>query len=165
MKAAVSLLPVFLALLGAGGESRAEVKRQISAEAREILNKAKTIELYSLGPELQDAGSKDKGPTLHDWRVLGKTTVKDAKTRGALMAAFKKTPGTKGAKCFEPRHAVRATHGGKTIDLIICFECSWIYVYEGDTHTTILVVPSKGQPVFDKVLRAAKVPLPKKPKD
>ena len=34
-----------------------------------------------------------------------------------------------GAKCFDPRHGIRASVDGKTVDLVICFECSWVYVF------------------------------------
>lgn len=33
------------------------------------------------------------------------------------------------AACFDPRHGVRAVHGGHTVDLVICFECLSLKVY------------------------------------
>jgi hypothetical protein len=67
-----------------------------------------------------------------------------------------------GAKCFLPRHGIRVTADGKTIDLVICFECSWIYIYYGDKDGPHVTTSGGPQPAFDKVLKDNGVPLPKK---
>jgi hypothetical protein len=65
--------------------------------------------------------------------------------------------------CFDPRHAIRVQHEGKSIYLLICFECEQVYVYVGDELDRDKWFPIKAsaQPVFDEVLKAAGVPLPK----
>src|SRR5262245_44881959 len=86
-----------------------------------VLEKADSYELLSLDP-----GVKGVKGGFHGWKVLGKTTVKDKKVRGQVLAALKKGVADSDgrvAKCFIPRHGVRATHGGKTVELVICFEC------------------------------------------
>jgi hypothetical protein len=124
------------------------------------LDKAESIELYSLDPNNPTEKPKDGG--FHGWKVLGKTTVtKDAKER-SLKALYKGIADNDGkvAACFIPRHGVRVTHDGKTFDLVICFECLQIQVFEGDKRSGVLVTRGP-QPTLDKILTDAKVPLPK----
>jgi hypothetical protein len=78
---------------------------------------------------------------------------------GALVGGIR--PGV-GAKCFEPRHGVRATAGDATVDLVVCFACAWVYVYlgpEDDAEMVMLTVP--GDPAaLEKVLTDAGVRRP-----
>ncbi|MBN9122709.1 MAG: hypothetical protein J0I06_26790 [Planctomycetes bacterium] len=72
------------------------------------------------------------------------------------------TEGDKGARCFVPRHGVRAVHGGKTYDLVICFECGWVYVFvDGSDKPTRLMISETPHKMLDKILTDAKV-LPAK---
>jgi hypothetical protein len=126
-----------------------------------ILEKATQFDLYSLEPATEGKVEKNK-KTFHGWEVLGKTTVKDGKTRKELLDALQKKGDV--AKCFDPRHGIRASHGGKSVDLVICFRCGQIYVFpdgKGERAAT-LTISDTSQPVFDRVLKAAKVPLAKK---
>jgi hypothetical protein len=54
--------------------------------------------------------------------------------------------------CFQPRHGIRATHNGRTVELLICFECTPIYVFiDGkEFHTYTADSP---QTTFDSVWR------------
>lgn len=139
------------------GGSRAS---EIPADVKAALEKAGEWELYSLQPiEVTD---KD---AFHGWKVLGKTAVKDADTRKALLAALDK--GAKDndgsvAKCFNPRHGIRIKAGDQTIDLVICFECFQAVVFTGDKHTGKFLTTASPQPALDKVLTDAKIPLPGK---
>src|SRR5687768_18379585 len=114
----VALL-VAVTLVGAGRSAGAEIPK----DARAALEKAAEWELYSLDPEHQKDPPRDG---FHGWKVLGKTTVKDAETRKSLLTALDKgaqdNDGTV-ARCFDPRHGIRVKDGDKTIDLVICFEC------------------------------------------
>src|SRR5262249_56401493 len=92
--------------------------------------KAKELELYSLARS--ERGVKDG---FHGWKVLGSTTVKDAETVKKLAAAFKKGVEENNgivAACFNPRHGIRLTHDGKTVDLVICFECFSVQEFVAD---------------------------------
>ncbi len=165
MKANFPFLPVLLfGLLAAllpgflPGVARAAGEDELPAGVKSMLDKAESIELYSLDPEPKGVG---KGEKLHGWAVLGKATVK-GKDLEAIVKAVEGAVGKgRGAKCFLPRHAIRVTSGGKTADLLICFECEWVYVYEGGKKTADPTV-SNVQPVLDRVLKAAGVPLPGK---
>ena len=132
--------------------------------AQTIFDKAESFELYSLQPELEK--NEKPAETLQGWKVLGKTVLKGAgvpkDVRDAVNQGIAKSD-SEGAKCFEPRHALRATYEGKTVDLVICFECSWVYVYYGKepTRQAVVTVARDAQTVLDATLKLAGVPLPK----
>jgi hypothetical protein len=154
---------VLIAFAGCTSTPRDEVLR---------LQKVDSFELYSLEPladpdtHEMDFDPDGPGERLHGWRVLGKTTVSDEATRRELIEALKEgmeRPDAQ-AKCFYPRHAIRSTDGGKTVDLLICFECHNVQLYrngrrQGDTRGV-----AKTQAPFDEALRKAGVPLAKRRK-
>jgi hypothetical protein len=145
------------AALAAGPAGAAD--KPSSKSVKEILEKADTFELYSLDP-----GPRKVAGGFHGWKVLGKTPVKDAAARKRILAAVYKgladSDGTV-ANCFNPRHGIRATHKGKTVDLVICFECLQVQFHAGKEQATELTTASP-QPTLDKVLKDAGVPLAKK---
>jgi hypothetical protein len=110
-----SLTLVLLPLLARSDERE---ERQLPEQAKAILAKATTFEVYSLEPDEEEKPS-DKSPRLYEWKVLGKTRLKRADKPGTeLLAAFEKGIGEGvGARCFIPRHAIRAEHEGKSVDL------------------------------------------------
>jgi hypothetical protein len=56
------------------------------------------------------------------------------------------------------------THGRKTTDFVICFECFRFQVLlPGEENVIELLISDKAQASFDKALRGAGVPLAKKP--
>jgi hypothetical protein len=134
--------------------------------AQTILDKAEHLELLSLDPSPQSEKPKE---TFHEYKVLGKTAIKDAEVRKMLLAALNK--GIKDANpnvsagCFHPRHGIRATHDGKTVELVICFECISLQVFLGEKREGWPAVTRSPEATFDKVLREARVPLAPKPKD
>ena len=136
---------------------------KIPDQAREILEKASQFELLSIGH-----GPYQKKPAedFHEWPVIGKTTVEDSNTRNRLVAALEKgVEENKGdvMKCFNPRHGIRATHDGKTVDFVICFECFQALVYvTGEKEQRFLITASPA-PVFNQTLQHAKVPLAREP--
>jgi hypothetical protein len=137
-----------------------------SKDLKPLFEKAEAIELYSLDPGADVKEPIDAKKGFHGWKVLGKTTVKDAKTRKKIVAAMyqglEASDGT-AAKCFNPRHGIRVTADGKTVDAVICYECLQVQFHAGDaakTETTT-ATPEK---VFDEVLRDAGVPLAAKKK-
>src|SRR4051812_18265719 len=105
-------------------EARADFK-----DAAALLARAKTFDLYSLDPASRGEGPKG----LHGWKVLGKTTLQDKDVRARALAAIEKgvrdSDGSV-AGCFRPRHGVRAVVDGKTVELVICFECLSLQVFE-----------------------------------
>jgi hypothetical protein len=159
-----SACTALLATFCAWTEDKPENK--LSAEVKAVLEKPERFELLSLDPAVEQAKGKEG---FHGWKVLGKTTVKDSDVRKEIVTALDKgiaDSNARGAKCFDPRHGIRVQRDGKTVDLVICFECGWVYVFAGDKEDRqgVAVTTDKPQAVFDKVLKAADVPLPKQGK-
>jgi len=122
------------------------------------LEKAESIEVYSLDGE---RGVEDG---WHGTRVLGKTTVNKAKDTKAIAVAVTKgvAEGTDGARCFIPRHGIRVTYDDKTYDLVICFECHWVYIYtDKSDKPTVLIISEAPQKLLNTILTDAKVQLAK----
>jgi hypothetical protein len=143
-------------------------KRELTGEAKErwerakaILGKPDKIELYSLSPGYLSLFPKE---SFRGTVALGMTEVKDADARKAVMAVVETCdPTGRGAKCHNPRHGIRVTSGEKVVELSICFEFRWVYVYLDKDDSTKFVkvfIDRAQQPALDKVLRDAKVPLP-----
>ena len=135
---------------------------KIPNELQAALEKAEQFEVFSLSPRRPKDKPRD---TFHGWEVLGKTTVKDARTRTGLLTTFKKgveENDGKAALCFNPRHGIRVFRDGKTTDFVICFECFQVQTYEGKERREGFLITASPQTTFDEVLRKAGVPLPKK---
>jgi hypothetical protein len=137
---------------------------QFPVKIQDILENAEEMELYSLAPER--AEDKDK-TALRGWKVLGKTVLKEAADRKKAFAAVQDGVENvgKSEKCFRPRLGLRAVHDGKTVDLLISYECGWLYIYLNQKEEEVgrLETGSAPELVLDKMLRAAGVPLAKKP--
>src|SRR5262245_9650245 len=129
----------------------------IPATAAAALEKADQFELLAIDPKYQDEKPKDD---FHGWRILGRTSIKDANTRKKLVAALKQGAAENDgmfANCFNPRHGIRVTHEGKTIDFLICFECMRVEIYADQMRDGDFLTARSPQPVFDEVLRQAGV--------
>jgi hypothetical protein len=135
----------------------------IPEAAARALEKADTAELYSLDP---DPRREKEGGGFHGWTVLGKTEVKGQAARKELLGALRRSADaneTGPAACFNPRHGLRLTAGGKAVDLVICFECLQVQVHDGSDKATGFLISAGPQPAFDRVLTAAGVPRAGKP--
>jgi hypothetical protein len=108
---------------------------RIPETVERLLGKAKLFELYSLDPERKtDKGGKivPVKDGFHDWEVLGKTEVKGEAERKRLADALRFAAEDNFgmvAACFIPRHGIRLKGDGKTVDLVICFECLSVEVF------------------------------------
>lgn len=136
---------------GAWVWSRARLPRAVTA----ALECADAYELLSLNPTL----SEDE---FYNHRVLGRMNVADPATRATLTQALsdgaRESDGSIMA-CFNPRHGIRATRGGRVTELVICFECKQVRVYQNGRRVSSFLTSPSPQRVFDEVLRAARVPL------
>jgi hypothetical protein len=131
--------------------------------ARKALEEAKELELYSLDPTSREEKPKD---AFHDWKVLGKTTLKKDDAKSAAAAVLQGVADSKGiaANCFDPRHGVRVTDAdGTTYDFVICFQCLQVKVYAGGKELAGALTAESPQPKLDKLLKDAGVPLAPKP--
>jgi hypothetical protein len=135
--------------------------RELAASARvEVPDR---LTLYSVDGRDLDPGAKKPaaGEEFHGFPVLGKVVIEDPVRRKALIDAFNdgiaRSDGTM-AKCFWPRHGIRAEKGGMTVDYVICFECLQFATHRGDRHEGTAITRS---PLarFDEELKRAGIPL------
>src|SRR5688572_16298838 len=91
------------------------------SDVRKILDRAEQFELYSVSPE--EGPLVEGGAMFHGYGVYGKTVVTNAAIRANLVAAIEASPKGSRSKCFAPRHAIRATSRGRTVDIVVCFFC------------------------------------------
>jgi hypothetical protein len=162
----LALFALLAACLAAPVVAQEQAKNELPADVRAVLDKATTVELLSLDPtpigKGEDVPEKER---FHGYRVLGRTTLKDADKRKAVLAALDK--GIKDsdgrvARCFNPRHGIHAVQDGKTADVVICFECLSMEAYLDGKRTGSALTTRGPQATFDKTLRDAGVPLPQK---
>jgi hypothetical protein len=133
----------------------------LAAESKNVLENAEVLELLSLDPvPLKE--HPEEG--FHGYAILGAVKLNDSVKRKALLralyAGITNSDGSVAA-CFNPRHGLRAKLGSEVVELVICFECHQI-----ETHATngrSVLTDASAQPVFDKALTDAGVPLPKDP--
>jgi hypothetical protein len=153
----------FLFAMQDEGEGGERLKAALPPQTRQVLDNGPQFILYSLDPQsrgMKPADLKGK-PIFHQYIILGQTPLKNAQTRADVLSALYKGIRTnKGgaAKCFNPRHGIRAVQGNQTVDLVICFECRQIKIYDGNGQHNAST-ESSPQPVFDRVLSQARVPL------
>ena len=133
-----------------------------SADVSKVLANAEKLELYSLDP-----GRKEKKATdgFRRRKILGKTTLSGDEKKSIVESLQKGVAENRGsaAWCFNPRHGIKATHEGKTVELVICFECLSIDGWCNGSPFRVLTTASPAKE-FNRVLLAKKVPLPKEAK-
>jgi hypothetical protein len=115
------------------------------------------------------AGTFKPGPlpkdleTFHDYPVLGKISITDENERKSIMSTVRDSfDGNDGklTECFWPRHAVRAIDNGKITDYLICFECSRMEIYSGESKLDKSIKPTSLLPGLKERLIAAGLPVP-----
>ena len=129
-------LIVSLVLADRGGDPRPTLPPSAA-----LLDEAESVELLSLDPRDR---TTTPGSFFHGWKVLGRTTIRDRDGRKAIAGAIQRgiREADDAAGCFEPRHGLRATKGGKAVDLVICFSCRWIEVHDGGETAFVRTSPA-----------------------
>ena len=139
--------------------TEAELKQLFPADSRAVFENADRMTLYSI----DHYPKPNQANTFHYYPIIGKTEIADVKTRRALVAhlynGIAKSDGVSAA-CFNPRHAIRASKGGKTVDIVICFGCQNLQVHyqKSLSYAPITRAP---QNFYNSVLQEAGVPLAK----
>jgi hypothetical protein len=139
-------------------------QNRIPEEVERLFDKAERFELYSLDPENEFGKGAREKDGFHGWKVLGMTEVKGEADRKRLVDALRLGAEDNFgmvAACFIPRHGIRLKGGGKTVDLVICFQCLSVQVFEDAKRKEGFLTTGEPQEVFDAVLKAAGVKLPK----
>lgn len=127
-----------------------------------LLRASHSIELLSLDPDPPQDESPDQ---FHGWKVLGRASVEPATALtliNDLKAGYATAETELGAPaCFNPRHGLRISSADKTLDVVICFECTQIAIYEGNRVVDNLPTSSLPAERFNQVVREYKLPLPR----
>jgi hypothetical protein len=125
--------------------------------AESALAKPDSVELLSLDPRPREGGAH-----FHYTGVLGRTVLKDTAARAKLIKALLKgiEAGPEPARCFDPHHGLRVKAGNQTFDLVICFHCRQINVYDPEKLVALVLVDGAPAEAFDAALRAAGLPVP-----
>jgi hypothetical protein len=127
-----------------------------------IADAPEQLTLYSIdGRDDIPARRPKTAESFLGYHVLGKVDVTDAEQRKQIMRAVRlgiaRSDG-RVAKCFWPRHALRAVSNGTTFDYVICFEC---YQIQHHLDGQFKTAPTTRQPqaVLNKHLTEAGVPV------
>lgn len=142
-----------LAPAGPGDDPYSKLPANVSA----LLDEAESVELLSIDPGDR---TSDPGTGFHGWKVLGRTTLRGAEGRRAIVGAIQRgvRETDDAAGCFEPRHGLRATKGNRVVDLVICFSCRWIEVHDAG-KTASVRTSATAKPAINGALRDAAVVL------
>jgi len=136
----------------------------MSDSSRQLLDGSDQLILLSLEPVyLSDAQAAvaDKRERFHDYPVLGSLTITNPKQKNELLAAlYKGVMDSDGsvASCFNPRHGIKATAGTNWLELVICFECSYMKEYGSASGGGATTTKSPTE-IFNRALREAAIPI------
>ena len=106
-----------------------------------------------------------EGETLHGHPVLGKTRIYDPVKQRTVIAAVKEAirrGPEQTLRCFVPRHALRLTKGGESVDVVVCFECLRYQTFRGANAESAAAAGNMAdapQPLLNKILSDAGVRL------
>jgi hypothetical protein len=159
---AAALAPISLLSADEPGSSSLREKNTLPPEVRKVLDTADRFILFSLDPHPVSEEKLDKASNelFHQYRVRRKIDIRTPKERAELLGAlYKGISDSDGmvAMCFNPRHGIRATVGGETVDLVICFECLSIEIH-ARTNTSVLTTHSPAFTFNRALLRASSPP-------
>lgn len=178
--APVLVAPILLGLAAVRAQDKDTAKERTSNSLakplKDILLAADEIEVLSLDPsakhpllsnEENRRQAKETKQKIQDWPVLGSTKISDKVTQKKLVEDLEKSIAACThhlmAPCFQPRHALRARAGGKTVELLICFECWQVHPYLDGKRSELVATNDSPKVLFNDLLKAAKVPLALEP--
>ena len=132
-----------------------EIGDALPAHARAILEADAQLRIYALDPDRTAGVDAQEFELLRSWRTLGDALVRDEERDELLSLLYGGIVLSDGAmaRCFLPRHAIRAMHRGNTLDLLICFECSTLQVWMNDEHLTSAPIHAGVEPAFSRAFR------------
>ena len=127
---------------------------ELAQESRDVLFAASELELVAVDPDWPTDESRADPTTLQGYNVRGRAMVSDRAVRlellEALGAAARENDGIVAA-CFNPRHALIAEHEGRTVEVIICFECLTFQVWDGTERIETVDLSDTPRPLFDRI--------------
>ena len=105
-------------------KQKRELDSTLPPRVREVLEKADVLEIRGLSSE-EKAGI--------GWYPDVHAILSTEADRKELLSAFyyDASAGPNPSACFIPRHSLRATYKGKTVEVIICYQCH-LFSVQGD---------------------------------
>ncbi len=143
-------------------EWKRETREKQAAEAKAfapLMESVNTLEVFVLdaasGGDEDEKRAKDKFPRLDRWKIIRQITVNDAWEIARLREGIKRSIETGGgvSPCFEPRHGIRFIRNGQPVELILCFECSFMQVNGSPDFEGVAISPVASTD-FYRVFRA-----------
>lgn len=136
-------------------EQREELDATLPPKIRQVLEDAETLEVLGLS-------SEDRSGI--GWEPDVKAQLAKGTERAALLNSFffDASAGPNPSACFVPRHGLKATYKGKTVEVIICFQCH-LFVVRGDLgkyNGGVYRDGSASHHLFEALLESAR-PMPK----
>jgi len=107
----------------------------IDADTFDAIEAAESMELFALHPypHSEEGTPPDRGSSFHGYRILGRASLaaEDRVTELArlVIRGIRASDG-RVAACFDPRHGIRVTGGGRQVDLVICYECLQMQLWD-----------------------------------
>ncbi len=129
--------------------------KKLPEPVRTALEKAEVLELLSVQPEKAEGKVDD---AVGGYAVRKKAKLKAGDTREITLILLDEglAEGTALAKCFTPRHAIRVVHDKKTYELLICFECSQVHLFEDGTRVgEALPISKSPEDTYTRTIRNA----------
>ncbi len=140
------------------GPLKVDFGDELSHEYRDIVLQASSMELVAVEPDWPTEQSRADTTTVHGYTVRGRATIDKRALRLELLAALgagARENNGRVAACFNPRHVLIAEHGGKTCELIICFECLTFQVWNGTERIETVDLSQTPQKTFDRIFQDA----------
>jgi hypothetical protein len=129
--------------------------------------------LYSIDPSSIYSGHPASNlPKMFGYDVLGSTPLTPAQSQELThelqpdldaYIAEERAGRETASMCFDPRHILEISYYGHIYDFVICFACSEVYVYKDQKIRLYFMIHSASKASFNRILIAAKVPLPTQP--
>jgi hypothetical protein len=136
------------------------IRTAFPPDVKLVLDKSEKFYLYSLQPERLPEADLRTMPNFHGYPISGQARVRPTPERTDLLVALREGLGKRSAcSCFDPRYGVRVVRGNKAVDLVICFACEQMEIYdERGMHR--ITVSASTQQAFNHILAEYDVPLP-----
>lgn len=136
------------------GPLQVDFGKEVSQQYRDILFQAESLEIVALNPDWPTEETRQDPSTLHGYSVRGRAVLEERSLRLELLSAL--AQGTRenddtAAACFNPRHAIIAESNGQVCEIIICFECLTLQIWDGTKSVEGAHLSETPRATFDRI--------------
>ncbi len=155
----------FAALLGACSSKSPPWGGGLRGDARRVMEAPDSVELVAVVPPHEVEGRREgERPELRGQIALARATMASADERKRVSDVLIDAVDSNGspAACFDPHHAATLKRGDKQVDVVICYQCSQMYVYgPGSSDEVHLAIDGAREPAMNAVFAAHQLPTTK----